>query len=127
MKTTTTPLGKAEQLSDNLIKVTTLVKKGNDVELVRQHIGLIEEHFGTDIYYLSDTRDVQYTTVAVRKYLAKNVKAQAVAVLIKSGTAAMLANLFISFGKPLYPTKLFKEEADAIAWLVEQGAEAPKK
>ncbi|AFC23390.1 hypothetical protein [Saprospira grandis] len=127
MKTTTTPLGKAEQLSDNLIKVTTVLKKATDIKLVQRHVEEIEEHFGIDHYYLSDPRSLISTTLEVRQYLANQKEIKAIAVLVKNGTTAMLANMFVSFSRPLYPTKVFKDETKAIAWLVSQGANAPKE
>lgn len=33
----------------------------------------------------------------------------------------MLANMFVSFSRPSYPTKVFKDETKAIAWLVAKG------
>ncbi|WBM75100.1 STAS/SEC14 domain-containing protein [Saprospira grandis] len=127
MKKVVTPLGEAYQLSDNLVKSVTLLDKVNDLEVVKEHIRLLRAEYGEGLYYLSDTRLVKHANLEVRKYLAKHSRAKAAAILAINSTTIMFSNLFISFSRPPYPTKLFKEEADAIAWLVEQGAEAPKK
>jgi hypothetical protein len=43
----------------------------------------------------------------------------ALAILIGSPIAVMIANFFIIFGRPHYPTKLFSSEQDALAWFAE--------
>lgn len=40
-----------------------------------------------------------------------------VAILIGSPIAVMVANFFIIFGRPRYPTRLFTTEEAALAWL----------
>ena len=42
-----------------------------------------------------------------------------VAILIGSPIAVMIANFFIIFGRPHYPTKLFTDEEAALAWIAE--------
>jgi len=42
-----------------------------------------------------------------------------VAILIAGPIAVMIANFFIIFGRPRYPTKLFTNEPAALAWLDE--------
>ena len=42
-----------------------------------------------------------------------------VAILIAGPIAVMIANFFIIFGRPRYPTKLFTHEEAALAWLDE--------
>jgi hypothetical protein len=42
-----------------------------------------------------------------------------VAILIAGPIAVMIANFFIIFGRPRYPTKLFSNEPAALAWLDE--------
>jgi hypothetical protein len=40
-----------------------------------------------------------------------------VAIMIAGPIAVMIANFFIIFGRPRYPTKLFTNEPAALAWL----------
>jgi hypothetical protein len=48
------------------------------------------------------------------------------AVLIGSPIAVMIANFFIIFGRPRYPTKLFTSEEAAVEWLAQlRRTEAP--
>jgi hypothetical protein len=42
-----------------------------------------------------------------------------VAILIAGPITVMIANFFIIFGRPRYPTKLFTNEPGALAWLDE--------
>lgn len=126
MKVIHTPLGRVEQLSENLLKTTILVNKIDRVEDMQQHIELIHQAFGHEVYYLSDSRLVRTASKEVRRYLADHANILAAAILINSHVTAMLANIFIAFSKPTYPNKIFNHEADAMAWLVEQGAIAPK-
>jgi len=126
MKKIETPLGDVYQLSNNLTKAVIKVAKVDDLELVKQHMQMIRNHFGAYSFYLSDTRLVKHTSMEVRKYLVEQATVSAVAILAKNSITIMLANIFINFSKPPYPTKLFKDESDAIAWLIEQGAETPK-
>jgi len=42
-----------------------------------------------------------------------------VAILIGGPIAVMIANFFIIFGRPVYPTKLFTSEQAALAWIDE--------
>jgi hypothetical protein len=49
-----------------------------------------------------------------------------VAILIGSPIAVIIANFFIIFGRPHYPTKLFTNEEAALAWIDElRRAERP--
>ena len=41
----------------------------------------------------------------------------AVALIVGTPLGRMMGNLFISLGKPLFPTRLFDNEASALAWL----------
>ena len=118
MKKLETPLGELHQLSANLIKAVTKLSRVDDLELVQQHMNIVREEFGSGTYYLSDTRLVKHTSMQIRKYLAEHATVSAAAILAKNSITVMLANMFISFSKPPYPTKLFTEE---------QAAEAPKK
>jgi len=42
-----------------------------------------------------------------------------VAILIGGPIAVMIANFFIIFGRPRYPTKLFTSEESALEWIAE--------
>jgi len=126
MKTVTTNLAEVVQLSENMIKSTVVVPYVIEVEDIKEHIQTVHQHFGKNIYYLSDSRQLKSSSAAARKYLAEHGRILAAAIIVGSALTAMVANIFISFNRPSYPNKIFNNEADAIAWLVEQGAKAPK-
>jgi len=126
MKRVKTNLAEVIQLSDNMIKSTVVVPYVTAVEDIKEHIQTVHQHFGKNIYYLSDSRQLKSSSTAVRKYLAEHGDVAAAAILVGSALTAMIANIFISFNRPTYPNKIFSREADAMAWLVEQGAIAPK-
>ena len=125
MKKVETALGELHFLSKNMVKGITTKSRVEDLEEVKAQMAVIEGELGAGFYYLSDSRQVKQTSKGIRKYLAQNAKISALAILAKSSIMPMLANMFINFSKPPFPTKILKQEADAIAWLVEQGAEAP--
>jgi hypothetical protein len=44
------------------------------------------------------------------------------AILMEGPLAVMIANFFVIFGRPHYPTRLFTTEEAALAWIAEQRA-----
>jgi hypothetical protein len=42
----------------------------------------------------------------------------AVALIVGTPLTRMMANFFLTVNKPLYPTRLFDDEASAVAWLL---------
>ena len=42
-----------------------------------------------------------------------------VAILMESPLTVMIANFFVIFGKPHYPTRLFTSEESALAWIAQ--------
>jgi len=126
MKRVRTNLAEVIQLSDNMIKSTVVAPYVTAVEDIKEPIQTVHQHFGKTIYYLSDSRQLKSSSTALRKYLAEHGQMSAAAIIVGSALTAMIANIFISFNRPTYPNKIFNHEADAMAWLVEQGAIAPK-
>lgn len=119
-----TPLGTVYKLSENLIQSVIKCPRVNDVEVLKEHVRLVFSEYGQDIYYLSDIRQVQYTSLKARRYLAEHVKVRATALLVTKGSTLLLAKIFLSFAKPTYPTEIFRDREKAILWLEEQRAMA---
>lgn len=70
--------------------------------------------------YLSDVRKVKKTSREARIIFASEVSAEAckaVALIIGSRISKIIGNVFMTFNKPLYPTKLFTDEEQAKRWL----------
>lgn len=105
MKRVKTNLAEVIQLSDNMIKSTVVVPYVTEVEDIKEHIQIVHQHFGKNIYYLSDSRQLKSSSTAVRKYLAEHGQMSAAAILVGSALTAMIANIFISFIAPLTPTR----------------------
>lgn len=69
---------------------------------------------------LVDMRDINASTQGAREFTAGEEYAQAVsavAILENTTIGKILGNLFINFSKPIYPTRLFTSESQAIEWL----------
>jgi len=60
---------------------------------------------------------------------AVNEIVSAMAIVVQSFFARTLADLFLTFHKPSYPTRMFRDDQSAREWLkqfVEQGRQAPE-
>jgi hypothetical protein len=69
---------------------------------------------------LMDLHDVSPQDRSVRMELARRDDlVSAVALIVGTPLSRMMANFFLSVNKPLYPTRLFDNEASALAWLLE--------
>ena len=67
----------------------------------------------------SMTREAQERTANT----ASDRDTRAVAILIDSPVSALLGNFFLTLGRPVYPTRLFRNEDEARAWLLGYQAE----
>ena len=69
---------------------------------------------------LVDMRDTGPLDRATRAELTRRNDLQsAVALVAGTPLSRMMANFFLTVSKPLYPTRLFDNEASALAWLQE--------
>lgn len=69
---------------------------------------------------LSDLRKMKHVDQEARAYLAKpesTVLISAGAFLVNNQLQKLLGNFFILIDKPEIPTRLFTDEAEALAWL----------
>jgi hypothetical protein len=70
---------------------------------------------------LVDSRRVRAMTRAAQQYTAATAserKTRAVAILIDSPVSTILGNFFLHLARPAYPTRLFRDEGEARAWLL---------
>ncbi len=75
---------------------------------------------GTAYPILSDGRKVKHFDKEARAYLAKSestILIRAGAFLVSNQLQKVLGNFFILIDKPEIPTRLFTDEAEALAWL----------
>jgi len=120
-----TAFAKVWQLSPNLIKEVYHRGRATDMKIIKAHIELCHDTFGLDKYYITDIRQLKSASKEAREYLRNHSGAAAAAVIVGGGLSKMLGNMYMSFSRPLYPTRIFQDEKKAIAWLIEQGAEGP--
>lgn len=77
-----------------------------------------------------DIKEAQGISPIARKYLAgkEGAKvAKAVAFLINSPISKIIGNFFIFYNKPIYPTRLFNQEKEAMYWLKQYGSQNQKQ
>ena len=93
-----------------------------DVEFAKEGLDKrIELQNGKPALCVVDSRDMLNMTAEARKFIAEYEKEHnlniALAILSESLATNIIANFFIKFNKPYAPTKLFKDEESALAWL----------
>jgi hypothetical protein len=74
---------------------------------------------------LVDARAVRSMTRAAQELSANAVMAtpqKGVAILVANPVSVMLGNIFMLLSTPVYPTRLFRSEEEARAWLLAQDA-----
>ena len=77
---------------------------------------------------LTDIRAMRSTGILQMRY-ANDAEVIAVteklAVLVASPVSRMIGNMFLGLAKPPYPTRLFTDEGEAVAWLLEGSGRTP--
>lgn len=69
---------------------------------------------------LVDTRDLGRQDRAARmEFVRRGELVSAVALLVSTPLSRMMGNFFLAVSKPMAPTRLFDDEAAAVAWLKE--------
>jgi hypothetical protein len=107
---------------DDVLRV--IVHEGADVTAddIRAYLAARMELAPHRVAVIIDQRRIRTMTREAQEVATEGAEKRptiAVAILIGSPVAVMIANFFIIFGKPHYPTKLFTNEADALAWFAE--------
>ncbi len=98
----------APQVEIGLEDATAAIEAMTELTGARQSRLLVEMH------------DPGPQTRAARLELARrDDTVSAVAVIVDTPLSRMLGNFFLSVSKPLYGTRLFDNEASAVAWLYE--------
>jgi len=69
---------------------------------------------------LVDARDTGPLDRSTRAELTRRSDLQAaVALIVGTPLTRVMANFFLSVNKPVFPTRMFDDEASAVAWLLE--------
>jgi hypothetical protein len=92
------------------------------LEQAKQHIAMLKEELKDylPLPALINIKDMKTSKKEVRDYMSGdelNSMIIATALITGSGLSKILGNLFLSFSKPQFPTKLFSEEEKAAEWL----------
>lgn len=74
----------------------------------KRHLSFTDARIGTDL------------SPEAREIAAKNTIVVANAVLVKWLAQRLITNVFVQINKPSFPLRVFKEEAPAIKWLMDE-------
>lgn len=74
-----------------------------------------------EVAVIIDQRRIRSMTREAQEVATRGTKRPTlcVAILIEGPLAVMIANFFLIFGRPSYPTRLFNSEEGALAWIAE--------
>ncbi|MCH2045198.1 MAG: hypothetical protein MK212_13870 [Saprospiraceae bacterium] len=101
-------------------------KKHKCIEEMKEHIEQCRTIMGeyAPLPTLVDVRQIKGITKEVRDFVGQYEKTKNdimyLALIVKSGFSKIAGNIFLSFTKPAYPTRLFTSEEDAEKWLFAQ-------
>lgn len=104
--------------------VYTTIKEGVEIDLEHMDEGIAARdkiQQGSPMLSLTDIRNIYSITNQARSYAAKHERLQqlttASAILSSTLATKLFANFFVKFDQPKYPTKIFTDKKNAIAWL----------
>ena len=100
--------------------VQTVVFPGAEYTLVdaKQNLAsIVQVSNGKRLPLLVDIRNAKTLERAARQEFAADEWVTSTALLIDSALSRMIGNVFITFSKPVIPTRLFTSEAEAVEWL----------
>ena len=79
------------------------------------------------LYSFVDARRLSFASCEARAVVRRRQRQRdirALAVVVGSPVSRLIGSFFLKLDKPVFPTRLFTDEADAIAWLKHQMAAA---
>lgn len=106
--------------ADNLVRIIVKTNEAIEVDLAKEIEGAVDKvREGAKIALLILASDWCIPTMEARAYLAKrqNPDKIAEAYIVKSLSQKLMGNVYLSFNKPNYPTRIFTDEELAITWL----------
>ena len=108
-------------LDNNIIYCRVLPGELMSLEDGRDNIHAISKLAGgKKVPVVVDIRESKGVSKECRKYFASKEVAKvqtACALLIESPFSRLIGNFFLGLNKPLFPTRLFNDEGEAINWL----------
>lgn len=110
---------------DGYFEQVFYAKKNDDIKEMGAYMDTctqMVEHYDF-IPMLVDARAIKGISKEVRDYIRKREKetgskAEKLAIIVGSGISKITGNMFFSFSKPPYPTKLFTNKEKALEWLL---------
>ncbi len=122
LRTLDTP--SAQVSADGTGLVVVRIRQGAVVELedMERILEAQEQLMGDRAVVLVDSRGVRSMSRAAQQRSADNHvsgRTLAVAILVDSPVSFVLGNFFLKLAGPTYPTRLFRDEPGALAWLLD--------
>lgn len=119
---TKTPLGELHIHTSPSYATVIYANRKNTLEDAKKHMSICKSFAGefAPLPLLADIRNVKRSSKEVRDYINKNADnlISKVAVLVNSGLPKIIGNMFLSFAKPDYPTRIFTNKQKALEWLL---------
>lgn len=123
IRTQTTPIAEITEIERGLIHVS-MFNGEYTLDQCVEHMEILKEDFRGEQEPLRMMVTMKSTrggaSKKIRDYFARPENSKinkANAYIVKSSIAKIGINLFLKFNKPPYPTKNFKNEEEALAWL----------
>lgn len=117
--------------TDDLVRCTFHVGARVEEADAHGHIEALKSLCGQErLPVLVDLRGIVSQAARTRAIYAGEESAkftQVCALLINSPVSRIIGSFFLAFNKPLYPTKLFTSEAEAVGWLREMAQRGAKE
>ncbi|MCH2044409.1 MAG: hypothetical protein MK212_09870 [Saprospiraceae bacterium] len=118
-----TPIAELEEIEEGLIHANMLGHRYTLGQCI-EHMSIMRKEFNADVKPLLVMVSMESmragSSKKVRDYFAQPENARtnkANAFIISSSISKITINLFLKFSKPSYPTKIFSNKEDALAWL----------
>lgn len=106
----------------SLVRVTFKPRLHIEIEDAERIVDIVGEYAEKRVLVLLiDARAMQYISQQARRHFAAqdNPQVKATALLVKHKMQAAFGNFYLKYSKPVLPTKMFRDEERAIAWLQE--------
>jgi hypothetical protein len=106
--------------ADNLVCISIKTNEAIEVSTVKDIVNAVDKvREGAKVGLLIIASDWCIPTMEARTYLAKRQDPDKIAeaFVVKSLSQKLMGNVYLSFNKPFYPTRIFTDEELAITWL----------
>jgi hypothetical protein len=118
MNSVETPTFRVTLGEDGILRFVVLSGETVTAEHARLHVdAIVRVSGGRLLPMLTDVRLANSIDHAARVVLQENSVVSANAILVASPISRVMANVFTSFSKAKYPSKVFTSPEEAIAWL----------